>query len=200
MESIRELLIDEMKDLYDAEKQLVKALPKVIKAAANAELRAAVESHLEQTRGHVQRLERAFELLGEKPKSKPCAAMQGLIEEAGEVTKEDMTENLTDSAIICAAQKVEHYEIAGYGTIIAWAKALGLDEVAELLDQTLEEEKAANDKLTDVASEILEDAAAAESDAAENEQDNEAETVGTGVVPRKGASNKTGGNGSRKAG
>ena len=200
MESIRELLIDEMRDLYDAEKQLVKALPKVIKAAANAELRAAVESHLEQTRGHVQRLERAFELLGEKPKSKPCAAMQGLIEEAGEVTKEDMTENLTDSAIICAAQKVEHYEIAGYGTIIAWAKALGLDEVAELLDQTLEEEKAANDKLTDVASEILEDAAAAESDAAENEQDNEAETVGTGVVPRKGASNKTGGNGSRKAG
>ena len=94
MQSIRELLIDEMKDLYDAEKQLVKALPKVVKASSNAELSAAVENHLEQTRGHVQRLERAFELLGEKPKSKPCAAMHGLIEEAGEVMKQQSPEPL----------------------------------------------------------------------------------------------------------
>jgi ferritin-like metal-binding protein YciE len=198
MQSIRELLIDEMKDLYDAEKQLVKALPKVVKASSNAELSAAFENHLEQTRGHVHRLERAFELMGEKPKSKPCAAMHGLIEEAGEEMKQERPESLTDSAIICAAQKVEHYEIAGYGTVSAWARALGLDEVAALLDETLEEEKAANDKLTDVASEILEAAASAEDD---TKDEDEAETVGTGAVPRKGMSTKIGtGNGSRRTG
>jgi ferritin-like metal-binding protein YciE len=192
MQSIRELLIDEMKDLYDAEKQLVKALPKVVKASSNAELSAAFENHLEQTRGHVQRLERAFELLGEKPKSKPCAAMHGLIEEAGEEMKQERPEPLADSAIICAAQKVEHYEIAGYGTVCAWARALGLDEVAALLDETLEEEKAANDKLTDVAADILE---------GEAKDEEEAETVGTGAVPRKGPSTKIGtGNGSRRTG
>jgi len=134
MESVRELLLDEMKDLYDAEKQLVKALPKVVKASSNADLRQAFESHLEETRGHVTRLERAFEMMGEKAKSKPCAAMKGLVEEAGEATEGEMDESLTDSAIICAAQKVEHYEIAGYGTLAAWAKSLGLDDVAGLLE------------------------------------------------------------------
>ncbi len=198
MQSIRELLIDEMKDLYDAEKQLVKALPKVVKASSNAELSAAIENHLEQTRGHVQRLERAFELLGEKPKNKPCAAMHGLIEEAGEEMKQERPASLADSAIICAAQKVEHYEIAGYGTVSAWARALGLDEVAELMDETLEEEKAANDKLTDVASDILEDAASLESGTSEQDEE---ETVGTGAVPKKGMSTRGGpGNGSRRTG
>jgi ferritin-like metal-binding protein YciE len=191
MESIRDLLIDEMRDLYDAEKQLVKALPKVVKASSNSELSEAFEKHLDQTRGHVQRLERAFELLGEKPKSKPCAAMQGLIAEAGQITEKEMSEPLTDSAIICAAQKVEHYEIAGYGTLSAWAKALGLNEVAELLDETLQEEKAANDGLTDVAAEILESAASAEID-------REEETVGMAAAPRTGTSGKTG-NGSRRS-
>jgi len=200
MESIRELLIDEMRDLYDAEKQLVKALPKVVKVSSNSELSSAIESHLEQTRGHVQRLERAFDLLGQKPKSKPCAAMHGLIEEAGEVMKEDMDRNLSDSAIICAAQKVEHYEIAGYGTVSAWAKALGLSEVAQLLDETLEEEKAANDRLTDIASEILLEASS-ESAAEEVDQEDPGEPVGTGAVPRKGVSNKTGnGHNSRRTG
>jgi ferritin-like metal-binding protein YciE len=181
MESIRELLIDEMRDLYDAEKQLVKALPTVAKASTNPELSSAFEKHLEETRGQVERLERAFALLGEKPKSKPCAAMKGLIEEAGEAAKDGSAEALTDSAIICVAQKVEHYEIAGYGTLSAWAKALGLTEVADLLNQTLEEEKAANETLTDVGGEILASASAGE--AAADEQDGV--TVGTSSSPRK---------------
>src|SRR5579872_3221956 len=115
-ESIRELLIDQMRDLYDAEKQLVKALPKMAKNSSNEQLREAFENHLEQTRGHVQRLEQAFELLDKKAKGKPCAAMKGLVEEGRETMEEDLEDGLLDSALICGAQKVEHYEIAGYGT------------------------------------------------------------------------------------
>jgi ferritin-like metal-binding protein YciE len=159
MQEIRELLVEEMEDLYDAEKQLVKALPKMAKAASNHELSQAFTSHLHETEGHVKRLEQAFELLGQKPKSKPCAAMKGLIQEAQETIEEDMPDALHDSAIICAAQKVEHYEMAGYGTLSAWAKTLGLEDVAELLEETLEEERAADEKLTDVGSEVLADAA-----------------------------------------
>ena len=158
MQDMRELLVEEMQDLYDAEKQLVKALPKMVKAASNPELRQAIASHLEETQGHVQRLEQAFELLGEKPKSKPCAAMKGLIQEAQETIQEDMPDALHDSAIICAAQKVEHYEMSGYGTLSAWAKKIGLDDVAGLLDATLAEERAADDKLTEVGQEVLAEA------------------------------------------
>lgn len=187
MESMRELLIDEMRDLYDAEKQLVKALPKVVKASSNSELSGAVAQHLEETRGQVERLERAFELLGEKPKSKPCAAMHGLIEEAREAFEEDMAEPLVDSAIICAAQKVEHYEIAGYGTVSAWAKALGLDEVAELLKETLEEEKAADQKLTEIAGEIVSDAESLNT----GDDGEETDAVGVADAPRKGAARQS---------
>jgi ferritin-like metal-binding protein YciE len=156
MESIRELLIEEMADLYDAEKQLVKALPKMAKAASNEQLREAFENHLEQTRGHVQRLEQAFELLDQKAKGKPCAAMKGLVEEGKETMEEDgLSDGLMDSAIIAAAQKVEHYEIAGYGTLSAWARSLGLDEVAGLLEETLAEEKEADEKLTQVGGDVL---------------------------------------------
>jgi ferritin-like metal-binding protein YciE len=174
MDSIKALLNDEMRDLYDAEKQLVKALPKVIKAASNPELSEAITKHLEQTRGQVERLERAFNLLGEKPKSKPCAAMRGLIEETQQAMDEGMPEPLLDSALICAAQKVEHYEIAGYGTVKAWATALGLDDIADLLNETLEEEKAANDTLTGVAAGIL-----AEADSEEE-------------LPKKGSASQSG--------
>jgi ferritin-like metal-binding protein YciE len=187
MESIRELLLDEMKDLYDAEKQLVKALPKVAKASSNPQLSDAFQKHLNQTQGHVERLERAFELMGEKAKSKPCAAMQGLIEEADEAAQEEGEESLTDSAIICAAQKVEHYEIAGYGTVAAWARGLGLDEVADLLQETLDEEKAADEKLTDVATDILAMAASQEGNGEE-----EAEPVGTPSASTRGSSMKNG--------
>jgi ferritin-like metal-binding protein YciE len=155
MDSVRELLIEQMQDLYDAEKQLVKALPKMAKAASNSELKQAFESHLEETKGHVQRLEQAFELLEAKAKSKPCAAMKGLVEEGEETIKEDLSEPLLDSAIICAAQKVEHYEIAGYGTLISWANSIGLRNVAKVFEETLKEEKEADQKLTQVAGEVL---------------------------------------------
>jgi ferritin-like metal-binding protein YciE len=155
MESVRELLIDQMQDLYDAEKQLVKALPKLAKAASNEELKQAFEDHLEQTRGHVERLERAFEMLDAKAKSKTCEAMKGLVKEGAETTEEDFSEPLLDSAIICAAQKVEHYEIAGYGTLIAWASSIGLEDVAEVFEETLREEKEADEKLTQIGGEIL---------------------------------------------
>ncbi len=188
MESLRDVLIEELKDLYDAEKQLVKALPKMAKAASNEELKEAFESHLEETKGHVERLEQAFQLLEQKAKSKPCEAMKGLISEAQETMQEDFSEPLLDSAIICAAQKVEHYEIAGYGTLCAWARSMSLDDVADLLEQTLAEEKAADEKLTEVAGNVMSEAAAAESSAEEEE---EGETVGAGSAPRKAASNRT---------
>jgi len=161
---IKELLIEEMQDQYDAEKQLVKALPKMVKAASNPDLSQAFASHLEETRGHVERLEQAFGLMGVKPKARPCAAMKGLIEEAQETIGESMPDDLKDSALICAAQKVEHYEIAGYGTICAWASALGLDQVSELLQETLDEEKAADEKLSQVNDDILVNANESESE------------------------------------
>jgi ferritin-like metal-binding protein YciE len=182
MQSIRELLIEEMADLYDAEKQLVKALPKMAKAASNEQLREAFENHLEQTRGHVERLEQAFQLLDHKAKGKPCQAMKGLIAEGKETMEEDLSDGLLDSAIICAAQKVEHYEISGYGTLSAWARSLGLDEVAGLLEETLAEEKEADEKLTQVGGDVL-----AESESASDQEEEEA--------PRKTASAKSKGAG-----
>ncbi len=183
MESIRELLIEEMADLYDAEKQLVKALPKMAKAASNEQLREAFENHLEQTRGHVQRLEQAFRLLDHKAKGKPCAAMKGLVEEGKETMEEDdLSDGLMDSAIIAAAQKVEHYEIAGYGTLSAWARSLGLDEVAGLLEETLAEEKEADEKLTQVGGDVLMEVESA------GEQEDEEEENGT---QRKGVAAKS---------
>ncbi len=187
MESLRDVLIEELRDLYDAEKQLVKALPKMAKAAGNEDLRTAFENHLEETKGHVQRLEQAFELLEEKAKSKPCEAMKGLIAEGSETMEEDFSEPLLDSAIICAAQKVEHYEIAGYGTVAAWSRALGLENVAELLEQTLEEEKAADEKLTEVAGGIIAEAGAA----ASSDEEEEGDTVGVGSAQKKGSSNRS---------
>ncbi len=139
MPSIRELLIEELRDLYDAEKQLVKALPKVAKTANSPELKEAVESHLEETKGHVQRLEQSLRtvVLGQKARGgKSCAAMQGLIEEAKEVMQEDMevsAARFRDD--LRGPEEVEHYEIAGYGTVAAWAQSLGLEDVAELLNE-----------------------------------------------------------------
>src|ERR1700693_1598376 len=157
------------------------------KAASNDQLREAFESHLEQTRGHVERLEQAFQLLGHKAKGKPCPAMKGLIEEGKETIEEDLSDGLLDSAIICAAQKVEHYEMAGDGTLSAWARSLGLDEVAGLLEETLAGEKEAGEKVTQVAGDVL-----AETEAA-GEQEDEA--------PRKAvaAKSRSDGRGKRRA-
>ena len=148
--SLRETFIEELKDHSDAEKQLTKALPKMAKAAENEELRAAFESHLEETKEHVNRLERVFEVFGEPAKSKTCKGMQGLIEEAEELIKEEEG----DAALICGAQKAEHYEIAAYGSLYSWAKLLEERDAADLLNETLEEEKSADETLTDIAESV----------------------------------------------
>ena len=179
-ENLREALVEEIKDLYNAEKQLVKALPKMAKGAESDELRDAFESHLEETEGQVTRLERVFELLDEKPRGKHCAGMAGIVEEGSEKLQEDMEGSVLDACLIASAQKVEHYEIGAYGTAIAWAEALGLSEVAQVLNESLEEEKAADEKLSALAeSGINQAATAGESDDMEEDEEES---------PAKGAS------------
>jgi len=156
--TLEELLIDQMQDLYDAEKQLVKALPKMAKAANSEQLQQAIRDHLEETTNQVVRLEQAFEHLQKQPKAKPCKAMRGLIEEGSEVIQEDANAPFNDLGLIAAAQRVEHYEISAYGTAKAMAEQLGQDEVVALLEETEDEEKAADSKLTDIAESLYEDA------------------------------------------
>jgi ferritin-like metal-binding protein YciE len=151
--SLKELYIDELKDLYSAENQLVKALPKMAKAATSPDLRVGFEEHLEQTKGHVQRLETIFEQIGESPKGKKCKGMEGLIEEGSEAVEEYEGE-LLDAALIGAAQRVEHYEMAGYGAVSAFAEELGESEHVTLLNETLEEEKETDEKLSGLAGDI----------------------------------------------
>jgi ferritin-like metal-binding protein YciE len=150
---LKELYIDELKDLYSAENQLVKALPKMAKAATSPDLRAGFEEHLEQTKGHVQRLETIFEQLGESPKGKKCGGMEDLIEEGSEAI-EEYEGKLLDAALIGAAQRVEHYEMADYGTVSAFAEQLGESEQVTLLNETLEEEKETDKKLSGLAGDI----------------------------------------------
>jgi len=158
MSTVEDLLVEQIRDLYDAEKQLVRALPKMAKAASSDELRQAIEDHLEETTNQVQRLEQAFEQLDKTAKGKTCKAMKGLIEEGGEVIEEDSEEPINDLALIAAAQRVEHYEISAYGTAKAMANHLGEDEVASLLEATEDEEKAADHKLTEIAMGLMQDA------------------------------------------
>ena len=153
-DSLRELYIDELRDLYNAETQLVKALPKMAKAAFNDQLRQAFEEHLRQTTEHVSRLEQIFDQLEEKPSGKKCLGMEGLVKEGAETIREKYLEDVKDAAIIGAAQRVEHYEMAGYGTVRALAELLGQKEHVSLLEQTLEEEKKADQKLTQLAEQI----------------------------------------------
>jgi ferritin-like metal-binding protein YciE len=151
LDNLKNLFEEELKDVLSAEKQLVKALPKMAKGASSEELKAGFEEHLEQTRTHVERLEQVFQLIDAPPRAKKCVAMEGLIEEGSELLEEDAEPDVLDAALICAAQKVEHYEIATYGTLVTWAKQLGLDEAAALLAQTLDEEKETDAKLTELA-------------------------------------------------
>jgi ferritin-like metal-binding protein YciE len=153
-EGLKQLYVDELKDLYNAENQLVKALPKMAKAASSGELRQGFEEHLEQTKGHVQRLEKIFKSLDESPKGKKCMGMEGLVKEGSEVMQEDFEGALMDAALIGAAQRVEHYEIAAYGTVCEFAQILSESEHASLLKQTLEEEKETDEKLTELAKEV----------------------------------------------
>jgi ferritin-like metal-binding protein YciE len=152
-ETLKDLYIDELKDLYSAENQLVKALPKMAKAATSPDLRAGFEEHLDQTKNHVQRLETIFQQLGESPKGKKCKGMEGLIGEGSEAI-EEYEGNLLDAALIGAAQRVEHYEMAGYGTVSAFAEELGESEHVTLLNETLEEEKETDERLSGLATDI----------------------------------------------
>lgn len=151
MESLRELYLDELKDLYSAEKQLVKALPKMVKNASNPQLKKAFSDHLDKTEGHVERLEKIFGMLDETGRGKKCKGMEGLIEEAKELLEEDAADAVLDAGLISKAQHVEHYEMAGYGTVRTYAEQLGFADQAKLLQQTLDEEGEANDLLTQIA-------------------------------------------------
>lgn len=153
--ALKELYIDELRDVYNAENQLTKALSKMAKAATSDDLRAGFEEHLEQTKGHVERLETIFKELGEKPTGKKCKGMEGLVEEGNEMIKEgDLEGEALDAGLISAAQRVEHYEIAAYGCARTYANLLGEDDAAELLEQTLKEEKETDQKLTKLAEKI----------------------------------------------
>lgn len=152
--SMEELFLDELKDLYSAEKQITKALPKLAKAASSPDLRKAFESHLEETKGHVERLEKAFEILGKPTRGKMCHGMEGVLEEGSEVLEDTEKGDVRDAALISAAQRVEHYEIAAYGSVCEYANLLGQDEIAELLEETLAEEKAADEKLTSISKSV----------------------------------------------
>jgi len=154
VESLQELLIDELKDLYSAEKQIVRALPKLAKAASSPDLQQALLNHLEETKGQVERLERIAEIVGKKLTGKTCVGMKGVLEEGSEVLKNTDKGIIRDAALISASQRVEHYEMAGYGSAREFAKSLGLSDVARLLDETLTEEKNADKTLSVVSKKI----------------------------------------------
>jgi len=159
IENMEDLFLAEIEDLYDCEKRLTKALPKMAKASTTPELKKAFEAHLQETQGHVERLERVFEEMGKKPKAVPCEAIKGLIEEGEEMIGNTEASPLRDAGIIAAANRVEHYEIAAYGSARTFAQTLGLDRAVSLLEQTLEEEKKADKKLTQLAETMVNDEA-----------------------------------------
>lgn len=169
MEALQKLLQDELEDLYDSEQQILKALPKLIEASSSAELQRALKQHLQITQNQVRRLEQVFEQLGEKARKKPCKGMAGIIAEGAEMLEEDLEEATLDAGIIAAAQKVEHYEIASYGTARTLAQTLGKTQVAELLEETLDEEKEADQLLTQIAESSINAEAASEEEEGEEE-------------------------------
>jgi len=168
--TLHDAFVDELRDLYDAEKQLTKALPKLAKTATSVPLREAFQSHLEETRGHVERLEEVFESLDEKVRGKHCDGIAGIIEEGKSIMEENFEDAAMDACLVAAGQRAEHYEIGAYGTVIAWAEAMGHTEAVRLLTQNLEEEKAADKKLTSLAEGGINQQAA---DAAHPEQSEE---------------------------
>jgi len=166
LDSLHKLYLEELRDLYSAENQLLKALPKIAKRASSSDLKDAFEKHLEQTKGHVERLEQLFGQLDESPKGKTCHGMKGLIEEGSEILKEDGEDSVLDAGIIVAAQKVEHYEIASYGSVRTFANLLGNDEAARLLQTTLDEESETNEILNRLAETIVNPEAVSETELA----------------------------------
>jgi ferritin-like metal-binding protein YciE len=175
LDSLNDLYVEELKDLYSAENQIIKALPKMIKAATNPELQQAFADHLEQTRGHVARLVQICEELGVSPKGKKCSGMEGIIEDGSDMMGEDADPSVLDAGLAAAAQHVEHYEIAGYGSVRTWAEQLGYDEHVTLLQQTLDEEKTADELLSKLAITELNIEAEAEGDEEEGTEEEEEE-------------------------
>ena len=185
MGTLHDAFLDELRDTYDAEKQLTKALPKLVKAANSPVLREAFESHLEETRQQVERLEQVFASLDEKAQGKHCAGMAGIIEEGQSIMEEAFDEMTADACLIAAAQRVEHYEMAAYGTLVAWARVMGHTEAADLLEETLDEEKAADEKLSSLAEGgINQDAAEAALGESDEEAEEDEEEVGAGDPKR----------------
>lgn len=186
VKTLHDAFLDELRDAYDAEKQLTKALPKMAKAASSLELRAAFESHLEETRGHVTRLEEVFASLDEKVRGKHCDGIAGIIEEGKSVMEEDFDDATMDACLIAGGQRAEHYEMAAYGSLIAWAQAMEHTDAADLLQETLDEEKAADEKLSSLAEGGINQEAA---DAAHPEEADEEEDEAP--APRKGSKGRT---------
>lgn len=187
MGTLHEAFVEELRDTYDAEKQLTKALPKMVKAASSPDLREAFETHLEETRQQVQRLEQVFASIEEKARGKHCEGMAGIIQEAQSMMQEEFDEATADAVMIASAQRVEHYEIAAYGTLVAWARVMGHEEAADLLQETLDEEKAADEKLNMLAEGGINEQAA-EGAHMDEEEEEEAEPVGAGSSRRSSSS------------
>jgi ferritin-like metal-binding protein YciE len=177
---LHDAFIEELRDTYDAEKQLIKALPRLAKAAASTDLRAAFESHLEETKGHVERLEQVFQSLEEKPRGKHCEGIAGIIEEGKSMMGEEFDEATMDAVLIAAGQRAEHYEMAAYGTLIAWAESMGHTEALSLLQEILEEEKAADQKLTSLAESGINQEAAEAAHGEDDEEEEEEEAPSRG--------------------
>jgi ferritin-like metal-binding protein YciE len=188
MGTLHEAFVEELRDTYDAEKQLTKALPKMAKAANSPELKEAIENHLEETRQQVQRLEQVFAAIEEKARGKHCEGIAGIIEEGQSVMQEEYDEATADALLIAAAQRAEHYEMAAYGTLVAWARAMGHDDAADLLQETLDEEKAADEKLNELAEGGINEQAA---QLAHPERDEEEEEEPVGAGARGGSSKRS---------
>ena len=191
LQSLEELFVDKLKDVYDAEKRITKALPKMVKNASSEELSAAFQEHLEQTQGHIERLDRIFENLGVTPGRKVCHGMMGLLEEGKELMEQDGAAPVMDAAMIGAAQSVEHYEIASYGCLKTWAELLDKNEEAGLLKETLAEEEETDRKLTEIAKGINDVARETEGDEDESEDEEQMVAVRSGNGRSGGSSNSS---------
>ena len=187
--TLHDAFIDELRDTYDAEKQLTKALPKLAKTASNPKLREAFESHLAETQGQIERLERVFESLDEKVRGKHCEGIAGIIDEGKSIMEQDFDDTTMDACLIAAGQRAEHYEMAAYGTLVAWAQTMGHTQAAKLLQQTLDEEKGADKKLSALAEGGINQSAA---DAAHPDEDEEPVAAGASSGRRNSSSAKAG--------
>ena len=185
--TLHDAFIDELRDTYDAEKQLTKALPKLAKAANSPKLRSAFETHLKETLGQIERLEQVFESIEEKPRGKHCDGIAGIIEEGKSIMGEDFDEATMDACLIAAGQRAEHYEMAAYGTLVAWARGMGHEEAANLLQEILDEEKAADEKLSTLAEGGINQEAASAAHPEEDDEDEEDEDSQPAARGRGGA-------------